>query len=148
MATATLAHDRNGLAATIEDTGKICLNGSIPFLDCQLVNGLENANACVVHQDIEPPESRDCLLNHAATLLVLANIRHRSICHILVPERVEMAQCHSQHYWIAAADEHAGALSNQSLGNAQSDAPGAACYQRYLLLKFHRHRPSSCKSRI
>jgi hypothetical protein len=69
----------------------------------------------------------------------VADIRHRSIRPALASECVKPAKCHFQRRWIVAANEYAGTFSNQSLGNTQSNAPGAARYQRYLLLKFRGH---------
>src|ERR1035437_4272601 len=78
MAAAMLPHDWNGFGATIAHTGKVCLNRSIPFLGRELANRLENANTCVVHQDIEPPEACRRMLDHAAAVLVAADISDRS----------------------------------------------------------------------
>src|SRR5439155_11922574 len=108
-------------AATIEDTGKVCLNDRVPFVGRELVNRLENANAGVVHQDIEPPESCRRLLDHAAAFLVATDIRDHSSHIALAPEGVELAKRHFQRCRIAAAAKHAGTLPNQSLGNAQSN---------------------------
>jgi transcriptional regulator with GAF, ATPase, and Fis domain len=128
VAPTALSHDRNGFAATIEDTGKVCLNDVVPFLNCQLVYWLENADAGVVHQDVKPPESFSCPLDHAPTFLVAADIRHRSFRPALTSKCVKPAKRHFQRRWIVAANEYASAFSNQSLGNAQSNAPGAARY--------------------
>jgi hypothetical protein len=78
VASTLLPHNRNGLVPTIENTGKVCLNAGIPFLSRKMVNRLENANACVIHQDIDPTELCRCLLNHLAAISAAANVRDGS----------------------------------------------------------------------
>jgi len=102
---------------------------SHPILGRELVNRLESANAGVVHQDIEPPESCRRLLDDAAAFLVATDIRDRPSRGAFAPKGVELAKRQFQRCRIPPANKHAGAFPDQSLGNAQSNAPCAARYQ-------------------
>ena len=68
------------------------MNGAVPFLNCELVYWLKNANAGVVHEDVKSPESLRYPLDHAATFFIVADIGNRSIHPALTPNCVKLAK--------------------------------------------------------
>src|SRR5207249_9783596 len=102
-----------------------------------LVYGLEDAHAGIVHQDVEAAEPFRGGGDQSATVFVAADVggetvRAPAIVPKLFDRRLDAPS-------VAPANKEARTLPNQRPGNTPSDAPRAARNDSHLVLKFRCH---------
>src|SRR5579875_1716010 len=79
VAAAVPAHDGYCFAAAIKRAGKIGLNRRVPFFRRELIHRLENADAGIVHENVEPTKSVDSPLDHAPAIRVAPHVSDNTV---------------------------------------------------------------------